>query len=444
MLSCFTNCFRQPLADYPPLKSSPPKPTPTIPPSSASSQESSVVVDTDFQSHPLLTDVPMSSSEGGRPFLESDFGSLRRQQQALRNSCCPTICSTSKQSDKDIESPTVDSEDGIRECPLEDYEPLEVSGSTGPTVTRRLTRCLPEKTYDACMTRWMREYPGLKVLIKDSPDLSYKQFIAWIVRCGMTGGFWTAGFTAGAILDGANSSTASQSKLAWVCAGTAQGLAEMMCVTFICHYLSHPEVTFESNGNLAGFGKNLKEGVFWGLSCAAGIGWQPAVNQFCSADELSQRVPLKCMTKVGAATGVSFGAILACLKALQAVADAMCKKEGYDPGQSRPFTLRNTVSDSVLFAWFIVGLSDTLFVLTSTESPFNHKPYSTSSQYELMPVLTQIGWSAASTMLGGLVGYAIRAVLSGSIKLVDNRGQVLRALSDYRRELSMNSQCVIL
>jgi hypothetical protein len=106
--------------------------------------------------------------------------------------------------------------------------------------------------------------------------------------------------------------------------------------------------------------------------------------------------------------------------------------------------LKNTVSDSVLFAWFIVGLSDAFFVLTSTQSAFNHQPYSSSTEYELTPVLTQIGLSACSTMLGGLVGYTLRAVMSGSIKLVENRSQVLTTLNDYRRELSLNSQCVIL
>lgn len=443
MLSCFTNCFRRHGTDYSSLKSPPPKSDPVLPPSS-----STALIDEEADYPPLLSNVPLSSSGTQRPqspVFESDFASIRRQQALIkRESCCPSICLSSKKIAEEYQSPPSVESDVVRECPLADYDQLEDPGTIDQCGEQRAVKSFSRKTYDACMRKWMHEYPGLKALIKDSPDLSYKQFIAWLVRCGMTGGFWTAGFTAGAILDGANSSTAGQSKLAWVCAGTAMGFAEMLCVTFICHYLSDPEVVFESNSNLEGLGRNLKEGAFWGLSCAAGIGWQPAVNQFCSADELSEVVPLKCMLKVGAATGVSFGAILACLKALQAVADAMCKKSESDYGHFRPFTLSNTVSDSVLFAWFIVGLSDAFFVLTSTQSVFNHQPYSTSAEYELTPVLTQIGLSACSTMLGGLVGYALRAVLSGTIKLADNRGQVLRALSDYRRELSLNSQCVIL
>ncbi|MET3121541.1 hypothetical protein AAKU67_001125 [Oxalobacteraceae bacterium GrIS 2.11] len=300
-------------------------------------------------------------------------------------------------------------------------------------------KMFPETVFASCYKKILGDCPGIRKLIKDDSATMYKQMIAWVIRCGLTGAFWTAGFTLGAILDKADSSTAGNSKYAWVGAAMAQGLAEMLCVTFIGYYLSHRAVTFKSDSNDAGLLSNVVEGMAWGASCLpAGTLWQKAVNTFCTTDDLSRFAP-SCMAKVGASTGATFGATLACIKALIALKDHCCTGQ---QSYFRPFNFQNTISDSVLFGLIVVGTADAFFVLTSSNSPFNYKPYSTSTQYQLLPTLNQMALSALSTMLGGLTAYALRGGLRMMASVPD--GEIVKSLREYRRALSLNSQCVIL
>ena len=269
----------------------------------------------------------------------------------------------------------------------------------------------------------------------------YKQMIAWTVRCGLTGAMWTAGYTLGAVLDRADPASAGKSRVAWVSASIGQGLAEVMCVLFIGYYLSDKNRTFKSDSNGAGLKQNLTEGAIWGASClASGTLWQPSVNYFCSTDDLSGFAPV-CMAKVGAATGASFSVTLACLKALIRLKDSCCNNE---PGYFRPFNVENTISDSLLFGMIVCGAADAFFVMTSTDSPFNYRPYSGGQQFDVLPTLTQMGYSALSTMLGGVAAFALRGGISGAFHLYDHWGDVSSSLRNYVRNVSMSSQCVIL
>lgn len=300
-------------------------------------------------------------------------------------------------------------------------------------------KIFPQSAFEKCFAKIAKKCPDIRKIIKEDSATMHKQMIAWVIRCGLTGALWTAGYTIGAMLDKADSSTAAQSRLAWFCASLGQGLAEMLCVTFIGYYLSDPKMTFKSNSNGAGLKQNLMEGAFWGASClTGGTLWQPSVNTLCSPKDLSKAMPL-CMVKVGASTGATFGVTLACIKVLVSISEKFCKKE---PGYFRPFSASATISDSVLFGLIVVGTADAFFVMTSTDSPFNHKPYSMSDEFELMPVLTQMGLSAASTMLGGLAAYVIRGGLRSMIGLLE--GDLMNALRDYCRDLSCNSHCTIL
>ena len=306
-------------------------------------------------------------------------------------------------------------------------------------ISQRCMQIFSLAAFEACFAGIASKCPDLKKIIKEDSATMHKQMIAWVIRCGLTGALWTAGYTAGAILDKADSSGATKSKTAWVCASVGQGLAEMLCVTFIGYFLSDPKIAIKSNSNQFGLKQNLMEGAFWGASClTGGTLWQPAVNTLCSAEDLSKAMPL-CMVKVGASTGATFGATLACIKALVTISQKFCKSS---PGHFRPFSATSTIADSVLFGLIVVGTADAFFVMSSTESPFNHKPYSTSEEFQAVPVLTQMGLSALSTMLGGLTAYVIRGGLRSAVGLLD--GDVVNALREYRREFSINSQCAIL
>jgi len=315
----------------------------------------------------------------------------------------------------------------------------ETEAQRGPR--NRCAACFDLRMFEYCLGNVLKKFPDLKKVIREDPTTMYKQMIAWTVRCGLTGALWTAGYAFGAVRGGADPSTATKSLSAWTGAGLGQALAEMLCVAFIGYYLSDSRQVLKSNSNGAGWSQNLKEGGYWGVSClVSGTVWQPAVNTFCTSDDLSQFAPA-CMAKVGTVTGVSFGLTLACIKALLKLADQCCASRR---PHFRPFSLENTVADSVLFGVLVCGAADAFFVLTSTDSPFNYRPYSGAEQFEPLPVLTQMGYSALSTMLGGLVAFALRGALSGSCHLYDNWADISAALRQYRRGISLNSQCIIL
>ena len=303
---------------------------------------------------------------------------------------------------------------------------------------RHCSRCFPKSEFDRYCARIARRCPDIRGIIRDDSATMYKQMIAWVIRCGLTGAGWTAGYTAGALLDGATPSTAVTSPTAWVGAGIGQGVAEMACVFFIGHYLSNPDVVFESNSNGAGLRGNLWEGVLWALACIpGGTAWQALFNQFCtSPKDLSRLLPI-CTVKVGASTGAIFGGTLACIKALQTIVA---------PNHFRPFNASNTFADSVLFALFICVWADILFGQTGKEGPFNYEPYSTAEQFEVGPVFTQACLSGMSTIIGGLIAYGIRGTLRGAVGLADavQEGDVSGAARNYRRNFSLNSQCALL
>jgi len=320
------------------------------------------------------------------------------------------------------------------------YASLDVR-ETGADEESSSEKMFSQRAFEQCYARILRNSPDLKKIIQHDSATMYKQMIAWVVRCGLTGAMWTAGYTLGAVLDKADPSSAGKSKMAWVSASIGQGLAEMLCVLFIGYYLSDPKVTFRSNSNGAGFKQNLVEGAVWGASCLTGGAlWQPAVNRFCSSDDLAKFAP-SCMATVGTLTGASFAATLACIKALIRLSQACCKT---DSQYFRTFNTENTISDSLLFGQIVVGMADAFFVMTSTNSPFNYRPYSEAEQFELLPTLTQMGYSALSTMLGGLAAFALRGGINGAFHLYDHWGDTSRQLRTYVSKISLNSQCVIL
>lgn len=215
----------------------------------------------------------------------------------------------------------------------------------------------------------------------------------------------------------------------------------MLCVAFIGYYLSDPEVTIKPNSNGAGVVGNLVEGSFWaGAAFVGGTLWQPVLNGFCSADELSKAISPECMAKVGELTGPSFATTLVCIKALMTVAEYCLKgKSEY----FRSFNLKNTIADSLLFGVIICGFADAAFVLAALNNSFNLPSYSNATDFEFQATVMQMGSNAMTMMIGGLVGYLLRGGIKLPFDVHENWGNLQGSFQKYMKEISLNSQCTI-
>jgi hypothetical protein len=206
--------------------------------------------------------------------------------------------------------------------------------------------------------------------------------------------------------------------------------------------LSNRNKAIEFNSNGAGVIHNLIEALKWGTACIgpAGFIWTMASLNFCSDEDLASAFPISCMAKVGASSGAAFGANLA----LNSVIKHLLYKAVGAEDTVRPLSWKNLIQDSVLFA-SVVGFGDAGFMLTSTASPFNYLPYSSSGEFSANATLRQSALSGASVIPFALLNLLLlRGLLLATMAIYENRNQLGQAAASYAKHLSVNSQCSIL
>lgn len=294
---------------------------------------------------------------------------------------------------------------------------------------------MPKTKFAEVWNNMVAKFPDsaeFRKYVTEDPCTMYKQVIAWSMRCGLVGALWTAGYTAGAVLDGATPATAAQSKLAWLGAGVGAGAGEMFCVTMIGYFLADQHATIKVNSNGAGILPNLIEGGIWGVSnFAAATLWQHVANEACSAEDLLNVFAPACMLSVGGATATAFAVSLFVLKAFVTLV-----KSDYFRGLS----MQSTIQDNALFGILVCGAADAFFVLTGTQTPFNYLDYSTADQFSTASTGMQILLSASATTLGGLGAFVLRGGLNGALHLYENWGNINQVIRQDCSALSLNSQ----